>query len=76
MLDSLIEHWSVLRNTSRNGLIKSFIERKGLVQKTDKNFSIQVEKSSIDILLESLPFGILTIKLPWNEYFIYTEWTY
>lgn len=76
MLDSLIEHWSVLRNTSRNGLIKSFIERKGLVQKTDKNFVVQVEKSSIDILLESLPFGILTIKLPWNEYFIYTEWTY
>lgn len=76
MLDSLIEHWSVLRNTSRNGLIKSFIERKGLVQKTDKNFVVQVEKNSIDILLESLPFGILTIKLPWNEYFIYTEWTY
>ena len=76
MLDSSIEHWSVLRTTSRNGLIKSFIERKGLIQKTEKNFVVQVEKSSIDILLESLPFGILTIKLPWNEYFIYTEWTY
>jgi uncharacterized protein YheU (UPF0270 family) len=76
MLDALIEHWSILRNTSRNGLIESFIKRKGLVQKGEKSFTLQVEKNSIDILLDSLPFGILVIKLPWNEYIINTEWTY
>ncbi|MFB9845506.1 contractile injection system tape measure protein [Mucilaginibacter ginsenosidivorans] len=76
MLDSLIEHWSALRNTSRNGLIKSFITRDGLLQKREDGFLVQVEKSTIDILIEFLPFGILTIKLPWNEYIIYTEWTY
>lgn len=76
ILDSFIEHWSVLRNTSRRGLIESFINRKGLIQKTGENFLVQVEKNSIDILLDSLPFGIRTIKLPWNEYIIYTEWAF
>ncbi|HTI61068.1 contractile injection system tape measure protein [Mucilaginibacter sp.] len=76
MLDSLIEHWSALKNTSRDGLINSFITRNGLLQKREDGFLVQVEKSSIDILIEFLPFGILTIKLPWNEYIIYTEWTY
>lgn len=76
MLDALIEHWTVLKNTSRKGLIESFIKRKGLIQKTANDFVVQVEKISIDILLDSLPFGITTIKLPWNEYIIYTEWSY
>ena len=76
MLDALIEHWTVLKNTSRKGLIESFIKRKGLIQKTGNDFVVQVEKNSIDILLDSLPFGIRTIKLPWNEYIIYTEWSY
>ncbi len=76
MQDSLIEHWSVMKNTSRAGLVKSFVERKGLLQKKDKSFLLQVEKNSIDILLGSLPYGIETIKLPWNEYIIYTEWAY
>ncbi|MBS1744752.1 MAG: hypothetical protein JST21_01135 [Bacteroidetes bacterium] len=76
VLDSLIEHWAVLRNTSRRGLIESFISRKGLIEKTNDGFVVQVEKNSIDILLDSLPFGINTIKLPWNEYLVYTEWQF
>jgi len=76
MLDSFIEHWTILKNTSRKGLIESFIKRKGLVQKTNSDFVVQVEKNSIDVLLDSLPFGIQTIKLPWNEYIIFTEWTF
>ncbi len=74
MLDSFIEHWTILKNTSHRGLIKSFILRNGLIQKAENNFLVQVEKSSIDILLDSLPFGIRTIKMPWNEYIVYTEW--
>ena len=73
---SLREHWSSLKDTSGQGLIKSFIERKGIIQKEEKSFLLVVEKNSIDILMESLPFGIQTIKLPWNEYIIHTEWTY
>jgi len=74
MIDALKEHWSVLRNTSAHGVVKSFIDRPGVIQKTGKNFLLQIEKNTIDILLESLPFGIQTIKLPWNAYIIHTEW--
>ena len=74
LIDALKEHWSVLRNTSAHGVVKSFIDRPGMIQKTGKNFLLQIEKNTIDILLESLPFGIQTIKLPWNAYIIHTEW--
>lgn len=74
LLESFIAHWEVLKNTSPKGLVKSFIQRDGLVKKTDNGFLIQVEKNSIDILLERLPFAISIIKFPWNEYIIRTEW--
>ena len=76
IIDSLREHWSILRNTSQEGLVVSFIERPGVIEKTRKDYLLRVEKNTIDILLESLPFGIQTIKLPWNEYIIHTEWAY
>lgn len=72
---SLIEHWTVLKSTSLRGLLESFINRKGVIQKTADGWQLQVETRSIDILLESLPFGIQTIKLPWNEFIIHTTWT-
>jgi len=74
LAESLKEHWPVLKNTSLQGLVVSFVERPGVVQKTSNGFLLQVERKTIDILLDSLPFGINTIKLPWNEYIIHTEW--
>lgn len=74
LLESFREHWTVMKNTSNRGLVESFVARPGLVQTKQDGFLLQVEKKTIDILMESLPFGINTIKLPWNEYLIYTEW--
>jgi Contractile injection system tape measure protein len=75
LLLSLKEHWTVLKNTSLPGLISSFILRKGILQPVADGYLLKVEQKTIDILLESLPFGIQTIKMPWNEYIIHTEWT-
>ena len=71
---SLREHWEVLKNTSHRGLVESFVARPGLMHTTAGGYLLQIERKTIDILLESLPFGVNTIKLPWNEYIIYTEW--
>lgn len=74
LLEALLEYWSVLKNTSAAGLLESFVNRKGLIQQKEDGYLLQVEKKSIDILIESLPFSLFTIKLPWNEQIIYTEW--
>ena len=74
LIESLKEHWTVLKNTSNSGLIESFINRAGLIQKKPDGFLLQIERKTIDILLDSLPFGINIIKLAWNEQIIYTEW--
>lgn len=74
ILGSIKEHWSVIKNTSDRGVIESFIERPGVITRQASGFLLQIERKTIDILLDSLPFGLNTIKLPWNEYIIHTEW--
>ena len=65
VLQSLIEHWSVLKKTSIETLQYQFIQRNGLLSKEEKSIEIHLEKSGVDILLEHFPFNYSIIKLVW-----------
>jgi Contractile injection system tape measure protein len=74
LLKAIIANWPVLRNTSIAGLRESFIEREGLLYKKEEDWLLRVERKTIDVLLDSLPWGFSMIHLPWNKYLIHTEW--
>jgi hypothetical protein len=76
LLEALIRHWAVLRNTSPDGLRDTFLIRSGkLSRRPDGDWLLQVEPKSYDILLDQLPWGIATIKLPWMQPLLWVEWT-
>lgn len=75
LLGAVIEHWSALKNTSVDGLRESFLQRQGkLMQLDDKNCRLQVERKSMDILLDWLPWSISYIQLPWLPFVLHVEW--
>ena len=74
LLIAVIAQWSILRNTSLTGLRETFLQRSGKIFTKNKEMHIQMEKSSIDILLDHLPWGLNIIKLPWVNNIIRTEW--
>jgi Contractile injection system tape measure protein len=74
LLQSVLEHWKQLKNTSANGLRESFFKRDGIITAKENNWLLQVERKTVDVLLDSIPWGFSTISLPWNEYIIFTEW--
>ncbi|MEG4114106.1 MULTISPECIES: contractile injection system tape measure protein [unclassified Microcoleus] len=74
VLQSVINYWTVLRNTSVDGLRSSFLQRSGLVRKTGDSWKLQIETQPFDMLLEHLPWSISIIKLSWMKYPLYTEW--
>jgi len=74
MLISLIEYWSVLKNTSIDGLRDSFLKRNGKLTRVNKEWLLQVEQKSYDMLLLQLPWSISMIKLPWMKNLLKTEW--
>ncbi len=78
LLAAVIAHWSALKNTSVNGLRESFLKRDAILTRSasasDGGWLLQVERKTLDILLDSIPWGYNQVRLPWNDYIIMVEW--
>ena len=76
LLDAVITHWAVLKNTSATSLQQTFLQRKGKLSfnETDGYWKLQVEKNAVDILLDKIPWGFAYIKLPWMLFPLAVEW--
>jgi hypothetical protein len=74
LLKAVITHWTALKNTSIDGLREAFLKRDGLLTKKDNNWLLQVERKTMDVLLENIPWGYSTISLMWNNYLLSVEW--
>lgn len=76
LLLSAIEYWSILKDTSPDGLQYTFLQRSGKLQFINKEWKLQVEPRPYDVLLQHLPWSISMIKLPWMKAMLKTDWGY
>jgi hypothetical protein len=75
LLLAVIRHWSVLQNTTPDGLRGTFLLRPGKLTSTpDGAWSLQVETHSVDILLDQLPWGISMIQSAWMPHILMVNW--
>jgi hypothetical protein len=74
LLQSVIEYWTALKGASIEALQTTFFLRTGKISFKENHLLIQVERTGVDILVDRLPWGVGTIKLPWIKEVIYVEW--
>ena len=74
LLESMIQHWKVLKKTSVGGFRSSFLQREGRLSLQDNGWSLRVARASYDVLLDQLPWGISFVLLPWMKAPIFVEW--
>ncbi|MXV49677.1 hypothetical protein GS399_01735 [Pedobacter sp. HMF7647] len=74
LLKAVVDYWEALKGSSIEALQNTFLLREGKISFKDDHWLLNVERSGVDILLERLPWGIGTVKLPWLDELIYTEW--
>jgi len=74
LLISLVKHWSRLKNTSINGLRKSFLRRHGWLRTDQDNLQLHIDRSGADVLIDFLPFSISMVKLPWMPKPLHVNW--
>jgi len=74
LLQSVITHWSALKNTSVRGLRSSFLQRQALLREDENGWKLRVERAPFDVLLDQLPWSISIVKLPWMKKTLYIEW--
>ena len=75
-IDSLLEaakaNWSKMRNTSMRAFQESFLNRAGVIEKTE--WTLTVEERAYDILLDSIPWSYKVVRLPWMENILKVNW--
>ena len=74
LLKSFKKSWSALKNTNINAISETFFKRDGLVKFQDNKCRIIIERKSIDILLQTLPWNTNIIRFPWINFPIFVEW--
>jgi Contractile injection system tape measure protein len=74
LLEVAIEYWSALGKTSPEGLREAFLQRKGKLIHRPSGWLLQVERTTIDVLVDRLPWGLGVVKLPWMRDFMTVEW--
>ncbi|GGY13885.1 contractile injection system tape measure protein [Paludibacterium paludis] len=82
LLDSLllavIAHWTILGNTSPDGLRETFLQREGRLAREDgeagARWRLTVKPGPFDMLLDRLPWSYSTIKLPWMREVLHVDW--
>lgn len=74
LLASVINHWQALKSTTPEGFRASFLQRKGILTEQENVWTLQVERNSYDLLLDSIPWSFNLIKLPWMKKMIQVEW--
>ncbi len=74
LLQSAIYNWPVLRNVTIPGLRSMFLKREGIISTRDGHWLLRIEEQAHDILLDKMPWGINTVKLPWMPELLFVEW--
>lgn len=74
LIKAAIAQWTILKSTSAQGLRETFLQRSGKMMNNNNGLLVQVEKSSIDLLLDHLPWNLSIVKLPWLSELIRVEW--
>src|SRR6266496_62623 len=72
-IQSVIENWKTLKNTSIQGFRESFLQRKGILFENEVSWTMQVERKGFDLLLNTIPWGFSALKLPWMKKYIQVE---
>ncbi len=76
LLQSVITHWTVLKNSSPGALQETFLQRSGKLffSEAENGWVLHLEKKAVDILLEKIPWGFGYIRHPWMEYPLRVNW--
>ncbi len=74
LLEAVIRNWNALKNTSAQGLQEAFLRRYGLLKPEQNAHLVEIERNSIDVLLDRLSWPFSVIALPWNTKLIHVKW--
>lgn len=74
LMNGLIANWEKVKNSSTEGIQETFFQREGILIFNQDYNKLIIPKKGVDVLVESIPWNLSLIKLPWMEKPLNVEW--
>ena len=74
LMNGLIQNWPKVQNSSIEGIQETFIQREGVLSLLSENYKLMIPKKGVDVLVESIPWNLSLVKLPWMGKPLHIEW--
>lgn len=78
MCDSLVQaviaNWPSIKGTSPAGLRETFLQREGKITRQAGDWQLRVQRRTVDVLVDQIPWGFSVILHRWMEHPIHVTW--
>jgi len=74
LLKSMISNWTAIKNTSVIGLRETFLQREGKLDRSDDGWKLRVQRKTVDVLVDQIPWSVSVIYHPWMPKPIHVTW--
>jgi hypothetical protein len=74
LLLAVMNYWPAIGNSSVDGFRGNWLIREGLLNETEQQWELIVQRCSYDLLLNQAPFSYNLIKYPWMKKPLYVNW--
>jgi hypothetical protein len=74
LLYGLINNWEKVKSSTPEGVQETFLQREGILSYGEDAVLLQVEKKGVDVLMESIPWNLSFVKLPWMAKPLNVNW--
>lgn len=74
LLRSMIANWKAISSTSSAGLRETFLQREGRLEPRPENWQITVQRKTLDVLVDQIPWGFSVIFHGWMPRPVFVTW--
>lgn len=74
LLRSMLANWKALSGTSIAGLRETFFQRQGRLEQSDIGWKLQVQRKTVDVLVDQIPWSIAVIFHVWMPGALHVTW--
>ena len=75
LLAAMLANWPALaQGTSIAGLQETFLQRPGQLSFDGSGWQLNVERKTLDVLMDQITWGFRTLHLPWQADPLHTNW--
>jgi hypothetical protein len=74
LLSSMIANWTIIAQSSVAALRETFLPREGKLEQAEDRWNVRVQRKTLDVLVDQIPWSIALIRHPWMPEALYVTW--